>query len=158
MAVLATGGAGYIGSHTCVELLKADYDVVIVENFSNDKPESMKRIQEITHKKLKFHEVDLLNKEAVEDVFKINRIDAVIHFAGLKAVGESVAMPLKYYHNNITGTLILCEVMHKYNVKNVVFSSSTTVYGMNNIPPLTEDLPLSTTNPYGSTRLIIEQI
>lgn len=158
MAILVTGGAGYIGSHTCVELLNAGYDIVVVDNFSNSKPESLKRVQEITGKTLKFYEVDILNKEALEKVFEENNIEAVIHFAGLKAVGESVQIPLKYYHNNITGTLVLCEVMEKYGVNKIVFSSSATVYGMNNISPLTEDLPLSTTNPYGSTKLMIEQI
>lgn len=158
MSILVTGGAGYIGSHTCVELLKAGYEVVVVDNFSNSKPESLKRVQEITGKTLKFYEVDILNKLDLEKIFEENSIEAVIHFAGLKAVGESVQIPIKYYHNNITGTLILCEVMEKYNVTNMVFSSSATVYGMNNISPLTEDLPLSTTNPYGSTKLMIEQI
>lgn len=158
MAILVTGGAGYIGSHTCVELLNAGYDIVVVDNFSNSKPESLKRVQEITGKTLKFYEVDVLNKEALEKVFGENNVDAVIHFAGLKAVGESVQIPLKYYHNNITGTLVLCEVMENYGVNKIVFSSSATVYGMNNISPLTEDLPLSTTNPYGSTKLMIEQI
>lgn len=158
MAILVTGGAGYIGSHTCVELLDAEYDIIVVDNFSNSKPESLKRVQEITGKTLKFYEVDILNKEALEKVFQDNNIEAVIHFAGLKAVGESVQIPLKYYHNNITGTLVLCEVMEQYKVNRIVFSSSATVYGMNNISPLTEDLPLSTTNPYGSTKLMIEQI
>lgn len=158
MEILVTGGAGYIGSHTCVELLNAGYDVIIVDNYSNSKPEVLKRIKEITGRDLKFYEVDLLDKEALEEVFRANKVEAVIHFAGLKAVGESVAIPLRYYHNNITGTLILCELMQKYNVKKMVFSSSATVYGMNNVSPLTEDLPLSTTNPYGSTKLMIEQI
>lgn len=156
--ILVTGGAGYIGSHTCVELLNSGHEVIIVDNFSNSKPEALNRIKEITKKELNFYEVDLLNKEALEEVFKNNNIDAVIHFAGLKAVGESVAIPITYYHNNITGTLILCELMEKYNVKKMVFSSSATVYGMNNVSPLTENLPLSTTNPYGSTKLMIEQI
>lgn len=158
MAILITGGAGYIGSHTCVELLNEEYDVIIVDNFTNSKPEALKRIKEIAGKDFKFYEVDLLHKEALEEVFASNNIEAVIHFAGLKAVGESVEIPLTYYHNNITGTLILCELMQKYNVKKMVFSSSATVYGMNNISPLTEELPLSTTNPYGSTKLMIEQI
>lgn len=156
--ILVTGGAGYIGSHTCVELLNAGHEIIILDNFSNSKPEALNRIKEITNKEFKFYEVDLLNKEALEKVFKDNDIDAVIHFAGLKAVGESVAIPISYYHNNITGTLILCELMERYNVKRMVFSSSATVYGMNNVSPLTEDLPLSTTNPYGSTKLMIEQI
>jgi UDP-glucose 4-epimerase len=158
MPILITGGAGYIGSHTVVELLQTGHEVIIVDNFSNSKPESLKRIKEITNKDFKFYEVDLLNKEELEKVFAANKIEAVIHFAGLKAVGESVEIPLRYYYNNITGTLILCELMQKYNVNKMVFSSSATVYGMNNISPLTEDLPLSTTNPYGSTKLMIEQI
>ena len=158
MSILITGGAGYIGTHTCVELLESGYELVIVDNFSNSKPEVLKRIKELTNRDFKFYQVDLLNREALEEVFKENNIEAVIHFAGLKAVGESVQQPLRYYHNNITGTLILCELMDKYNVKNMVFSSSATVYGMNNKSPLTEDLPLSTTNPYGSTKLIIENI
>lgn len=158
MSILITGGAGYIGSHTCVELLQAGYDLVIVDNFSNSKPEVLNRIKELTNKEFKFYKADLLDKEEIEKVFIENKIEAVIHFAGLKAVGESVQMPLKYYHNNITGTLILCELLEKYNVKKIVFSSSATVYGMNNTSPLTEDLPLSTTNPYGSTKLMIEEI
>ncbi|WP_105614454.1 UDP-glucose 4-epimerase GalE [Vallitalea okinawensis] len=158
MNILVTGGAGYIGSHTCVELLDAGYDIVILDNFSNSKPESLKRIKEITGKDFKFYEVDLLNKEAVESIFEENRIDAVIHFAGLKAVGESVSIPLTYYHNNITGTLILCEAMKKYNVKRMVFSSSATVYGIPEKMPISEDFPLSATNPYGRTKLMIEDI
>lgn len=158
MAILVTGGAGYIGSHTCVELLNAGYEVIIVDNFVNSKPESLKRIEEISGKGFKFYEADLLDREALEKIFAENKVEAVIHFAGLKAVGESVSIPLRYYHNNITGTLILCEVMQKYGVKRMVFSSSATVYGMNNVSPLTEELPLSTTNPYGSTKLMIENI
>lgn len=158
MAILITGGAGYIGSHTSIELLNAGYNIVIVDNLSNSKPEVLNRIREITNKDFKFCQVDLLDKDELEKVFKENDISAVIHFAGLKAVGESVSIPLKYYHNNITGTINLCELMDKYNVKRMVFSSSATVYGMDNKSPLTEDLPLSTTNPYGSTKLIIEGI
>lgn len=158
MAVLVTGGAGYIGSHTCVELLNEGYDVVVVDNFSNSKPESLNRIQEITGKSLKFYNVDVLDKKRLEKVFEENKIEAVIHFAGFKSVGESVDIPINYYHNNITGTLILCEVMVKYDVKSMVFSSSAAVYGKNNKSPLTEDLPLSATNPYGWTKLMIEQI
>lgn len=158
MHILVTGGAGYIGSHTVVQLLHAGYEVIIVDNFSNSKPESIKRIQELAGKPVTFYEVDLLDTEALEKVFKAHTLEAVIHFAGLKAVGESVSIPIKYYHNNITGTLVLCELMKKYQVKKMVFSSSATVYGMHNVSPLTEDLPLSTTNPYGSTKMMIEQI
>ena len=158
MTILITGGAGYIGSHTVVELLQDGYEVIIVDNLSNSKYEVLNRIKEIAKKDFKFYEVDLLEQQPLEGVFKSNDIKAVIHFAGLKAVSESVSIPLKYYHNNITGTLVLSELMQKYNVKNMVFSSSATVYGMNNTSPLTEDLPLRTTNPYGSTKLMIEQI
>lgn len=156
--ILVTGGAGFIGSHTCVELLNAGYEVVILDNFCNSKPEAVKRIEKITGKSVKLYEADLLDRNAVEKVFDENKIDAVIHFAGLKAVGESVAIPLAYYHNNITGTLILCEVMAKHNVKKIVFSSSATVYGSPKTVPIKEDFPLSTTNPYGSTKLMIENI
>lgn len=158
MPILITGGTGYIGSHTCVELLNEGYDVIVIDNFSNSKPEVLRRVQEITGRSFKFYEVDILNKERLEKVFVENNIKAVIHFAGLKAVGESVEVPLRYYHNNIIGTLMLVEVMQKHDVKKMVFSSSATVYGMNNISPLIEDLPLSTTNPYGSTKLMIERI
>lgn len=158
MAILVTGGAGYIGSHTCVELLNAGKEIVIIDNFSNSKPESLKRVKEITGKEFSFYEVDLLDRQALTKVFAENEIDAVIHFAGLKAVGESVSIPLHYYNNNITGTLILCQVMQEFNVKNLVFSSSATVYGMPEKMPISEDFPLSTTNPYGSTKLMIEQI
>ncbi len=158
MSILVTGGAGYIGSHTCVELLNGGFDVVILDNLSNSKQEALNRIEELTCKKLKFYEVDILDKDGVDQVFIENNIEAVIHFAGLKAVGESVQFPLKYYHNNITGTLILCEVMQKHGVKNIVFSSSATVYGTPERVPISENFPLSTTNPYGSTKLMIEQI
>jgi UDP-glucose 4-epimerase len=158
MSILVTGGAGYIGSHTCVELLNAGYDLVVVDNFSNSKIESLNRIKEITGKEVTFYEVDLLNREAVEMIFKQHSIEAVIHFAGLKAVGESVSIPLHYYHNNITGTLILCDVMKQYGVKNLVFSSSATVYGMPERVPISEDFPLGATNPYGRTKLMIEEI
>lgn len=156
--ILVTGGAGFIGSHTCVELLNAGYEVVILDNFCNSKPEAVKRIEKITGKSVKLYEADMLDKDAVEKVFDENKIDAVIHFAGLKAVGESVSIPLIYYHNNITGTLILCEVMAKHNVKKIVFSSSATVYGSPKTVPIKEDFPLSATNPYGSTKLMIENI
>lgn len=158
MAVLVTGGAGYIGSHTCVELLNSGKEVIIVDNFLNSKPESLKRVKQITGKEFKFYEVDLLDREALEKIFEENKISSVIHFAGLKAVGESVHMPIRYYHNNITGTLILLDVMKKYNCKKIVFSSSATVYGALATPPCKETDPLSTTNPYGSTKLFIEQI
>ncbi len=158
MAILVTGGAGFIGSHTVVELLARDKDVIIVDNFSNSKPEVLKRIKTISGKDVKFYEVDLLNKEALDQVFAENQIDSVVHFAGLKAVGESVSMPLEYYHNNITGTLILCDVMRKHGCKKIVFSSSATVYGMNNTVPFVEDMPTSATNPYGYTKVMLEQI
>jgi len=158
MRILVTGGAGFIGSHACVELLNAGYDVTVVDNLSNSKEESLKRVQEITGKSLDFQKVDLLDKEALEAVFASADIDAVIHFAGLKAVGESVAIPLRYYHNNITGTLHLCEVMHAHGVTDLVFSSSATVYGDPATVPITEDFPTGATNPYGQTKYMIEQI
>ena len=158
MSILVTGGAGYIGSHTCVELLEAGEEIVIVDNFVNSKPEVLDKIKEITKKDFKFYEVDLIDKENLEKVFQENDIDVVIHFAGLKAVGESVKKPIEYYHNNITGTLILLDLMRKYNCKKIVFSSSATVYGSPKTVPIKEDFPLSTTNPYGSTKLMIEQI
>ncbi len=158
MSILVTGGAGFIGSHTCVELLQNGYDIVVLDNFINSKPEALKRIKQITGRDFKFYEIDLLDKERLETIFVENEIEAVIHFAGLKAVGESVAKPLRYYHNNLTGTLILCQVMAKHNVKKLVFSSSATVYGDPKSVPICEDFPLSTTNPYGSTKLMIENI
>lgn len=158
MAVLVTGGAGYIGSHTCVELLNAGEEIIVLDNFVNSKPEALNRIKTITGKDFRFYEADLLNKEAIDKVFAENSIDAVIHFAGLKAVGESVMQPIRYYHNNITGTLNLCNVMQAHNVKKMVFSSSATVYGTPKTVPIDETFPLSTTNPYGSTKLMIEQI
>ena len=158
MSILVTGGAGYIGSHTVVELLKEGYEVVVVDDFSNSKPESLNRIKTITGKNFSFYEVNLLDKAALEEVFNKENIDSVIHFAGYKAVGESVAKPIEYYHNNITSSLVLCDVMRNHGVKKIVFSSSATVYGMNNVSPLTEDLPTSATNPYGYTKVMIEQI
>jgi len=158
MKILVTGGAGYIGSHTCVELLNAGYEVIVVDNLSNSKEESLRRVQDLTGKTLEFHRVDLLDEESLSGVFAHSSIDAVIHFAGFKAVGESVAMPLRYYHNNITGTLVLCKVMGAYGVKKMVFSSSCTVYGDPHKVPITEDFPRSVTNPYGHTKLIIEGI
>jgi len=158
MTILVTGGAGYIGSHTCLELLNEDFEVVVVDNLSNSSAESLRRVQKVTGKTLAFHKIDLLDKAALEELFLQYRFDAVIHFAGLKAVGESVTIPLRYYHNNITGTIILCELMAKYNVKNIVFSSSATVYGDPHAVPITEDFPISATNPYGKTKLFIEEI
>ncbi|MCJ8330276.1 MAG: UDP-glucose 4-epimerase GalE [Lentisphaeria bacterium] len=158
MAVLVTGGAGYIGSHTNIELLNAGYDIVVVDNLSNSNIESLNRVKELTGKDLTFYEVDLLDRDALETVFQAHKIDSVIHFAALKSVGESVSMPLKYYQNNITGTLVLCDLMEKYKVNKIVFSSSATVYGVPETVPITEDFPLSTTNPYGSTKLIMEGI
>jgi UDP-glucose 4-epimerase len=158
MAILVTGGAGYIGSHTCVELLQHGIELIILDNFSNSHPESLGRIKDITGKDFKFYEIDLLDRLGLESVFLENHIEAVIHFAGLKAVGESVSIPLHYYHNNIVGTLILCNVMKKYGVKNLVFSSSATVYGTPERVPILEDVLLSATNPYGRTKLMIEEI
>lgn len=158
MAILVTGGAGYIGSHTCVELLNAGNEVVVVDNLCNSSSESLRRVREITGKDFKFYQIDLLNREDLEIVFMQNKIDAVIHFAGLKAVGESVRLPLRYYHNNITVTLVLCELMQEYGVKRIVFSSSATVYGMSERVPISEDFPLCATNAYGRTKLMIEEI
>ena len=158
MSILVTGGAGFIGSHTVVELLEKGEKIIIVDNFCNSSPEVLDKIKQITNKDFKFYEVDLLDEENLEKVFKENNIESVIHFAGLKAVGESVAKPIEYYHNNITGTLILLKLMKKYNCKKIVFSSSATVYGNPASLPIKEDFPLSTTNPYGSTKLMIEQI
>jgi len=158
MKILATGGAGYIGSHTCVELLQNGHDVVVVDNLQNSKHEAVRRVQEITGHKLLFYKADLRDKAEIEKIFRENSIDAVIHFAGLKAVGESTRMPLEYYQNNITGTLVLCEVMRQAGVKTIVFSSSATVYGNPKTVPITEDFPLSAVNPYGRTKLMIEEI
>lgn len=158
MAILVTGGAGYIGSHTCVELLNSGYDIVVVDNFSNSSVESLNRVREITGKQFVFYEADVLDEAAMDTIFEENTIEAVIHFAGLKAVGESVKVPLMYYHNNITSTLVLCNVMQKYNVKKMIFSSSATVYGAPKTSPITEEFPLSATNPYGQTKLMIEQM
>ena len=158
MSILITGGAGFIGSHASVEFLNAGEDIVILDNFSNSKPCVIDRIREITGKDVRVCCVDLLDREGVERVFKENDIESCIHFAGLKAVGESCAQPLRYYHNNITGTLILCEMLQKYGAKRIVFSSSATVYGKPESVPIREDFPLSTTNPYGETKLMIERI
>lgn len=156
--ILVTGGAGFIGSHTCVELLNGGYEVAVIDNFCNSKPEMLDKIREITNKDFKFYEADLLDRPKVEQIFEENKIDAVIHFAGLKAVGESVAMPMEYYYNNIGSTLVLTQTMAKYGCKKIVFSSSATVYGDPASVPITEDFPLHTTNPYGSTKLMIENI
>lgn len=159
MKILVTGGAGYIGSHTCVELLEAGYDVVVVDNLYNSSEKSLERVKEITGKELTFYQADILDEEALEKIFDKEKVDGVIHFAGLKAVGESVAKPLEYYKNNITGTLILCDVMRRHQVKNIIFSSSATVYGDPAFIPITEECPKGTpTNPYGWTKSMIEQI
>lgn len=156
--ILVTGGAGYIGSHTSVELLNAGHEIVIVDNFSNSKPEAIDNIKKISGKNFDFYNVDLRDREKVAQIFAQHKIDCVIHFAGLKAVGESVAKPMEYYHNNLVSTLVLCEEMSKANVKKIVFSSSATVYGDPATVPISEDFPLHTTNPYGTTKLMIEQI
>src|SRR5699024_7706562 len=158
MTILVTGGAGFIGSHTVLELLNRGDDVVVVDNLDNSKEESLRRVEDITGKSLAFHKADLLDKPAIDAIFSKHDIDSVIHFAGYKAVGESVSKPLSYYHNNITGTLYLCEIMEKYGVTDLVFSSSATVYGDPQEVPITEDFPLQTTNPYGRTKLFIEKI
>ena len=149
--ILVTGGAGYIGSHTCVELVKAGYGVVIVDNLCNSKKEAVRRVEKIVGKELKFYQDDILDAAALDKIFTENKIDAVINFAGLKAVGESVEKPVEYYYNNITGMLVLLQAMRRHGCKNLVFSSSATVYGKPKSVPIREDFPLSTTNPYGST-------
>lgn len=159
MAVLVTGGIGFIGSHTCVELLNAGKEIIVVDNFYNSSPDVIEKIKTITGKDFKFYELDILDKPALSQVFNENPdIDCVIHFAAYKAVGESVEKPLEYYYNNVTGTIALCQVMKEHNVKRIVFSSSATVYGVPETVPIKEDFPLSTTNPYGSTKLMIENI
>ena len=159
MSILVTGGAGYIGSHTCVELLEAGYEVVVVDNLYNASKKAIDRVEEITGKKVTFYEADLLDKEALDKIFDAHDIDAVIHFAGYKAVGESVQKPIEYYHNNMTGTLILCDVMRNHGVKNIVFSSSATVYGDPAQIPITENCPKGQpTNPYGWTKSMLEQV
>ena len=157
-SLLVTGGAGYIGSHTALVLLEAGHDIVVVDNLINSKVESLRRVEGITGRKIEFHQVDLLDAEALDRVFAAGPIDAVIHFAGLKAVGESVRQPARYFHNNITGTLVLCETMQRHGVRTLVFSSSATVYGDPHTVPITEDFPLSATNPYGRSKLMIEEI
>lgn len=157
--ILVTGGAGFIGSHACVELLESGYQVVVVDNLSNSSEESLKRIEKITGKKMKFYQADIADKLAMSKVFEENDIYGVIHFAGLKAVGESVEKPLEYYTNNVAGTLSMCDVMRKYNVKNIIFSSSATVYGDPAFIPITEECPKGQcTNPYGWTKSMLEQI
>ena len=159
MAILVTGGAGFIGSHTCVELLNAGYQVVVVDNLSNSSEESIRRVERITGKKISFYQEDILDREALGKIFDQEPISSVIHFAGLKAVGESVAKPLEYYYNNIAGTLILCDIMRAHGVKNIVFSSSATVYGDPAVIPITEECPKGEiTNPYGRTKSMLEQI
>ena len=159
MKILVTGGAGYIGSHTCLELLNQGHEVVVVDNLCNSCEEALNRVKELTGKDLAFYEADILDKEALNRVFDQEKIDAVIHFAGLKAVGESVAKPLEYYHNNITGTLVLCDVMRSHGVKKIIFSSSATVYGDPAFIPITEDCPKGKiTNPYGQTKSMLEQV
>ena len=159
MSILVTGGAGYIGSHTCTELLNAGYDIVVIDNFYNSKKESLKRVAQLTGKKIKFYECDIRDEAGLSEVFSKEKIDAVIHFAGLKAVGESCRLPLEYYENNVGGTITLCRVMKKYGCKRIVFSSSATVYGVNNVSPLREDMTAGgTTNPYGTTKYMIELI
>ncbi len=158
MAVLITGGAGFIGTHTCVELLNAGEEIVVFDNFVNSKMSAVENVKKITGKDFRFYEADMLDRDAMEKIFAENDIKEVIHFAGLKAVGESVEKPMEYYFNNIAGTLILTQTMRKYGCKKIVFSSSATVYGSPKSLPIKEDFPLSTTNPYGSTKLMIEQI
>ncbi|MCU1807087.1 UDP-glucose 4-epimerase GalE [Cytobacillus firmus] len=158
MAILVTGGAGYIGSHTCIELLNAGHEIIVVDNFHNSKPDVLKRIRKITQRDFISKEIDIQDKDELEKVFIDHSIEAVIHFAGLKAVGESVQNPLRYYETNVNGTLVLCNLMAKYDVKRMVFSSSATVYGNPDQVPITEDSPLRATNPYGWSKLMVEQI
>ncbi|AZN43314.1 UDP-glucose 4-epimerase GalE [Paenibacillus albus] len=158
MAVLVTGGSGYIGVHVCVELLNAGYDIVAFDNFVNSKPEAVNRIRQVSGKEFKFYSADMTNKEELESIFRENNIEAVVHLAGLKAVGESIGDPLRYYSNNIGGTLTLLETMDKYGVHNLVFSSSATVYGTQSGVPIAEDTTLRATNPYGWTKLMVEDI
>ena len=158
MAILVTGGAGYIGSHTCIEMQNAGYDVIVIDNLDNSSSESLARVEKITGKAVKFYEEDVRNKEALRQIFKENEIEAVIHFAGLKAVGESVREPIMYYDNNLISTLVLLEVMNEFGVKKIVFSSSATVYGVATEMPLVEGMPLGAINPYGRTKLFIEEM
>ena len=158
MKVLVTGGAGYIGSHTCVELLQNGYEVIVVDNLSNSKEESLHRVKEITGKDLKFYKVDILERDSLNEVFNNHPIHSVIHFAGLKSMGESVHSPLQYFHNNVSGTLVLLEAMKKHNIRNIVFSSSAGVYGEVKTVPIKEEFALSVLNPYSRTKLMIEDI
>lgn len=158
MTILTTGGAGYIGSHTCIELTKAGYDVIVVDNLDNSSEKSLERVEKIVGKKIKFYKEDVRDREAMRRIFTENKIDAVIHFAGLKAVGESVAKPIEYYDNNLISTIVLLEVMREFDCKKIVFSSSATVYGVAKEMPLTEDMPLGAINPYGRTKYFIEEI
>ena len=158
MKILVTGGAGYIGSHTLVELLTAGHDVIVLDNYSNSSVEPLKRVEKITGKTVISYELDLMNKRDIHTIFESHVIEAVIHFAGLKAVGESVDQPLKYYQNNVAGTLNLCEVMQDHNVKNLVFSSSATVYGDPTSVPIDESFPTGATNPYGRSKLVVEDM
>ena len=158
MAILITGGAGYIGSHTCIELSKAGYDIVVVDNLRNSKEESLKRVEKIIGTPVKFYKADVRDRESLRTVFKENKIEAAIHFAGLKAVGESVKIPMEYYKNNIDSTFVLCDVMEEFGVKKIVFSSSATVYGVAKTMPLVETMPLGAINPYGRTKLFIEEM
>ncbi|MBP3389250.1 MAG: SDR family NAD(P)-dependent oxidoreductase, partial [Clostridia bacterium] len=159
MAILITGGCGYIGSHTCIELIKAGYDIVVIDNYYNSKPEALRRTRELAGVEFPFYECDIRDAEGLKNVFAAHKIDAVIHFAGLKAVGESVHKPLEYFDNNVGGTVTLCQVMRECGCKRMVFSSSATVYGMHNPSPLNETMPIGgVTNPYGRTKWMIEQI
>ncbi len=158
MAILVTGGAGYIGSHTCIEMQKAGYDVIVIDNLDNSSSEALKRVEKITGKEIKFYQEDVRNKDVLRKIFSENSIDAVIHFAGLKAVGESVREPIMYYDNNLISTLVLLEVMNEFNVKKIVFSSSATVYGVATEMPLVEGMPLGAINPYGRTKYFIEEM
>ena len=158
MSILVTGGAGYIGSHTLIALVEAGFDPIVIDNLSNSKKESLYRVEKITGKHIKFYENDVRDAEALKKIFSENNIEAVIHFAGLKAVGESVAMPMEYYDNNLTSTFVLIDTMREFGVKKIVFSSSATVYGVAKTMPLTEDMPLGAINPYGRTKLFIEEI
>lgn len=158
MAILTTGGAGYIGSHTCIELTKAGYEVIVVDNLDNSSDKSLERVEKIVGKKIKFYKEDVRDKDALRRIFSENNIEAVIHFAGLKAVGESVRMPIEYYDNNLISTISLLEVMKEFDCKRIVFSSSATVYGVAEEVPLREEMPLGATNPYGRTKYFIEEI